>query len=147
MKSLYLTPLLALFMLAPLLMNGQMVEVATEQQGHGQTQVELSRSLSLENDSKEENIIIAVNKKMLSLDLRISARIGDGKIEIEIYSPSGKKEWNISVGKQTKSDKLEEVFGTIAKKLVDPEAGDWVVKLKPANATGIVTLNSKSFEY
>ena len=118
--------------------------MAANQTLHAQTQVELSRTIVLENDSNEEEVIIPINESDLQLELMISAYLTNGRIDIEIYSPSGKREWNLAVESQTESYEGEEVTGTIKKFLADPDRGEWVVKLKPENASGIVRIDTKT---
>lgn len=140
----YLTTLLALIFTAPTMLKGQSKNESVQIQSS--TEVELRRSLTFEKDSKNEDISISINKKILRLDLLVGAKVDEGKIIVEIYSPSGKKEWDITVGNQTNSNKNEVVYGTIKKMLIEPEAGDWIVKLKPENATATIDIRTKSVE-
>lgn len=104
------------------------------------------RNINLENDSENENVIISVNEGSLRLELAIFTRLTKGSVDIEIYSPSGKKEWNISIGSQAASYKEEHVTGTIKKMLTEPDSGEWIVKLNPENASGSISINSKTVE-
>lgn len=141
---LYCTTLLVLTLPTSALLEAQ--SSIDSVQIEGSTQVDLMRSLLLERDSKSESIRISVNNEVQRLDLMINARVGEGKLTIEIYSPSGKKEWNMTVGSQTNSNKREEVSGSIKKMLIEPDAGDWIVKLKPENATASIEILTKSVE-
>jgi hypothetical protein len=108
-----------------------------------QSEVEISRNIILENDSNEENVVIPVQERGSYLEIRISAEIFEGRIELEIYPPSGGIEWNLTVGNQTESYEGEQVTGRIKRFLSEPEPGDWTVKLKPENAVGSVQIMTK----
>lgn len=110
---------------------------------HAQAEVEVSRNIILEDDSNEENVVISVPEMGSYLELMISAELFEGRIELEIYSPSGVKEWNLSVGNQTESYEGEQVTGRIKRFLAEPEPGEWLVKLKPENALGSVQIMTK----
>lgn len=143
-KILYLTGFLALTIACTNSLFGQ--SKIDSVQFQSDTQVEVRRSLILENDSKNENIRISVNENIKLLDLMVYAQVSEGRLSIEIYSPSGKKEWNITVGNQTNSNKNEQVYGTIRKTLHEPQTGDWIVKLIPEKTTASIDIRTKSSE-
>lgn len=156
-----------LLVLIPLMVKSQSSNTLIS---YDETQVELTRNINLENDSKNENVTIVVNEASVRLELIIFANLNKGSVDIEIYSPSGQKEsnitvgsprgvhprwwrtflgqkeWNITVGSQTASYKEEIVNGTIKKILTEPDSGEWIIKLNPENASGSISINSKTVE-
>lgn len=106
------------------------------------TRVMLQRNIELKDDSQTKEVKIAINEKECEIDLRISSKVQEGKVTIEIYSPNGKKQGNFSVGCEIQSDASEEtVNGEISKQIENPELGDWKIKIIPKKAVGKVTIN------
>lgn len=143
MKTLITFFLLLIFTFDPSATIGQTTNLKTSSD---ETLVQISRMINLENDSKDEEISLEVKQNGVRLDININARLFQGKIDIEVYSPSGEKTWNLTVGNQTDSYRSEQVSGTITKRMKDPNPGTWVLKLKPENATGSVNIDSRTTE-
>jgi hypothetical protein len=99
-----------------------------------ETNFSVERNIRLENDSKVDEVLINIKPKTQKLDLAISSSVKKGKITIEIYDPSGVRQGNFTVETQIGTAKEEVVNGNIRKSLFEPEAGNWKVKITPANA-------------
>ena len=111
-----------------------------------ETKVDLQRTIKLEKDSKSEDVILHIKKKTKKLDLLISSSINNGKLTIEVYSPDNIKQGNYTVGTQLKSEKKEIVNGNIRKSLVEPQAGEWKVKIIPTDASGTIKIQTAVLE-
>lgn len=111
-----------------------------------ETNVSVERNIRLENDSKQHEVVINIKPKTQKLDLLISSSVNKGKITIEIYDPSGVKQGNFTVETQIGTAKEEVVNGNIRKSLFEPEAGNWKVKIIPAEATGKIRIQTAVVE-
>jgi hypothetical protein len=103
-----------------------------------------SRSLKLENESKEQHISIDVSEEYNTLALSIHSNIYEGKLSIEILDPSGEKQGNFSIGCQVgganNPTTKEVVQGQFRKTFQNPKKGKWVVKIIPQNANAQVNI-------
>lgn len=118
------------------------------------TELNLQRSISLSGDSEREEIEIEVEDETLNLNISIKSTLKAGGLTIEIYDPNWVKQGNFSVGiqlnlnkpsselKDNKS-KNEVVNGQIEKKVKEPIAGNWVIRIIPNRAEGSVSILSK----
>lgn len=114
--------------------------------GNADTKVDLQRNISLEKDSKTEEIIIHINKEIKRLHLMINSSVSKGKLIIELYDPNNEIQGNFTIGTQLNSDKKEMVNGNIIKSLKEPVPGKWRVKLIPDNVTGTVKIQTSTNE-
>lgn len=121
------------------------------------TRFKLSRSISLHEDSKKENIFIKVEEQTMLLELQIVSKLRLGELTIEIYNPAGERQGNYSVGSQTSGNGIkksmngiekyieEYVHGEINKHLIGPLVGEWRVTILPKKAKGDVIINTVQF--
>lgn len=100
------------------------------------------RTVDIENDSKNEDVIIEINKNTVDFNLKIESRISQGEMTIEIYDSSGKKQGNFTVETQLSSGKKEDVSGQYRKAWKNVPSGKWRVKIIPSNATAKVMITS-----
>lgn len=75
----------------------------------------------------------------------IDTSVTSGKLTIEIYDSNEKKQGTFSVGTQLNIENSERAQGNINKSLIDPQAGNWKVKIIPINAKGMIQINTASF--
>ena len=120
--------------------SGQSKKTLTKSNTH----MGVQRSITLTNDSKEEEIIITVEKAVLRFDLRCSSTLTSGTLTIEVYDPKGVKQGNLTIGTQLNSSKEEVVNGDIRKSLKEPHAGNWRVKIIPKDVTGEIKIMSST---
>jgi len=103
-----------------------------------------SRSLKLENESKEQHISIDVSDEYDTFALSIDSNIREGKMSIEILDPSGEKQGNFSIGCQVggvnNPTTKEVVQGQFRKTFQNPKKGKWIVKIIPQNANAQVQI-------
>ena len=114
------------------------------------TTFNLSRRISLDQESEKYEILLPVSGPINSFSIKISSEIFNGKLTIEIYDPNGEKQGNYSVDNQTsnrpdksvKSNTKEVVSGRISKLIEYPINGVWKVLIIPTNATGQILIES-----
>jgi hypothetical protein len=109
------------------------------------TEFKFQRHIQLENCKKNEEIIITIAEHTKEFKLMIETSVSSGKLTVEIYDSNNKKQGVFSVGNQLDLEDSEHAQGTINKTLLEPEAGDWKVKIIPANAKGIISINTLTF--
>jgi hypothetical protein len=128
------------------------------QWGPGQPQIDrttfnLSRRLSLNDESEKKEILIPVTGRIVSFIIRISSEIFGGELTVEIYDPNGEKQGNYSVDSQislkpnkneknSKPSTVEIVAGKIEKTIEYPTSGNWKVLIIPKNAKGDLIIES-----
>lgn len=106
------------------------------------TRVNLERKISLESNSKSEDIILNIEENFDRFELVINSSVTAGDLKIEVYDPKGKNQGIFSVGTQLNGEKLERVNGNINKSLKDPQSGHWKVSILPTKATGTITIQT-----
>jgi hypothetical protein len=124
------------------------------------TTFNLERQIILNGESENLEVILSVSEQDNGLILKIKSNIQEGDLTIEIYNPKNEKQGNYSIGSQLKSTKSssnknqtekelealginkEKVQGTITRSIENPLKGNWVVKIIPKNAKGMVTIVS-----
>ncbi len=115
---------------------------------HNCSSYQTSKSINLDNSSKNESVIIAVTEEVMCLNIGISSNISSGALTMEIYNPNGDKQGNFSVESELNSSSSnggkssETVCGQLNKTFKEPMKGDWVVKLKPKKVTGKIQIHS-----
>lgn len=120
---------------------GQSQETKTSSK-NSNTAIDLQRTIRLEKDSKEEDVIITINQKAKRFELMISSSITLGKLTIELYDPNNIKQGNFTVGTQLDSEKKDTVNGNIRKSLNEPLPGNWKIKIIPTNASGNIKIQT-----
>lgn len=100
----------------------------------------ITREIKLKDDSKIEEVEIFVGDQDRELELQIRSSVSKGKLLIELYDPSGKKQGKFSIGTQMSSEKKERVQGTMNKRLKDPKPGSWKVKIIPKNVEASILI-------
>lgn len=103
------------------------------------------RTVTLENDSKSEEVVIKINEGTLDFNLSIESRISNGKLMVEIYDSAGKKQGNFTVETQLGEEKQEDVSGQYRKSWRNVPPGDWKVKILPTAASAKVMITSTFF--
>jgi hypothetical protein len=107
------------------------------------------KSISFDNESESTKVEIGVEEKYSYLQFQIHCRLQAGAVKILLLNPKGVEKGeiavkaendNISKGKNTTV--LEVVSGEMEKVFRDPLAGDWIVKVMPANAVGEIRIQS-----
>lgn len=106
------------------------------------TAIDLQKTIRLEKDSKEEDVIITINQKAKRIELMISSSITLGKLTIELYDPNNIKQGNFTLETELNSEKKEMVNGNIRKSLNEPLLGNWKIKIIPTNATGNIRIQT-----
>lgn len=108
------------------------------------TEFKFQRSIQLEDCKKNEEVIISIAENTKQFKLKIDSSVSSGKVTIEIYDAKGKKQGTFSVGTQLNIENAEMAKGTINKSLLEPEEGDWKVKIIPLDAAGSIIINAYS---
>jgi hypothetical protein len=106
------------------------------------TEFKFLRSIQLEDCKKNEKIIITIAEHTKEFKLIIETSVSSGKLTVEIYDSNDKRQGNFSVGNQLGFENSEHAQGWINKSLTAPEAGDWIIKIIPTNAKGIILINT-----
>lgn len=109
------------------------------------TNFNFQRTIKLDEHKKNEEIIIKIEKQTKKFELMIDTSVTSGKLTIEIYDSNEKKQGTFSVGTQLNIENSERAQGNINKSLIDPQAGNWKVKIIPINAKGMIQINTASF--
>lgn len=104
------------------------------------TEINLSHSLELENDSRKDEVSITIPEATLEMKLTVYCSINSGKLDIELYDPRGKKQANFSLIAKKRSSQKAKAGGNISKKLRDPLPGEWKLKIMPENVTGDIDI-------
>ena len=106
------------------------------------TEFMFERSIQLEDCKKNEEVIISIAENTKQFELTINSSVFSGKVTLEIYDSKGKKQGTFSVGTQLNIENAETANGTINKSLLEPEEGDWKVKIIPLNAKGLISIRT-----
>lgn len=109
-------------------------DVSTISQVPGST-FQVVRNISITEDSKSEDILISIDKKTNQFSLSIESVIKKGKLTIEVYDSSGKKQGNFTIATQLSLAKNEVVNGQFQKSWKNLPIGTWMVKIIPFSAT------------
>ncbi len=109
------------------------------------TNFNFQRTIQLDEHKKNEEIIIKIEKQTKKFELMIDTSVTSGKLTIEIYDSNEKKQGTFSVGTQLNIKNSERAQGNINKSLIDPQAGNWKVKIIPIRAKGMIQINTASF--
>jgi len=109
------------------------------------TNFNFQRTIKLEQNSKEEVVVINIEKQTKRFDFKIDTSVSSGKLTIEIYDSNGKKQGTFSVGNQLNLQNAERAEGNINKSLVDPQSGDWKIKIIPIKVDGMIQINTATF--
>lgn len=106
------------------------------------TRVDFVRDITLDNDSKTEDVIVAIEPRTEAIDLMISTTIEAGKLTIELFNPSGVKQGNFTVETQLDVKKQERVAGKLQKSLEEPQPGNWKIRIVPTAVKGSVRIQT-----
>jgi len=109
------------------------------------TNFNFQRTIQLDEHKKNEEIIIKIEKHTEKFELMIDTSVTSGKLTIEIYDSNEKKQGTFSVGTQLNIENSERAQGNINKSLIEPQAGNWKIKIIPINAKGMIQINTASF--
>jgi len=113
---------------------------------HGYAKMERSNELFFKEESTISEVQISVTEEFNFLSLKIECRLKSGELLVEILNPKGEIKGNFTVinnnvvtkGKNTQSK--ETVVGHIEKQFRTPSTGNWLVRIKPKNATGMAMI-------
>jgi len=102
------------------------------------------RVIELDGSSDREEIKLNVAENVKKLHLGINSTISSGELTVEIYDPKGNKKGYYSVESQmgNSAKKKESVCGQMHKEIDDPQAGDWIIRLKPKKVKGQIAIHS-----
>lgn len=106
------------------------------------TRVTFERNITLDNDSKPENVTVTIEPGTETIDLMITSTIENGKLTIELFNPAGVKQGNFTVETQLDAKKQERVAGKLQKSLEEPQPGDWKIKIVPTAVKGSVQIQT-----
>ena len=113
------------------------------------TEFTTTRNLSFKESSKIQNVEIKISENTNGLALSIKCGVRKGTVTIEIYNPEGEKQGEFSVESMESDDNeslfsllKEGVVGQINKRITKPQAGKWIIKFIPNNASGGVEIQS-----
>jgi len=126
---------------------GQGQDIKKPYTATSETKMDLSRNIRLVNDSKPEEISINIQQKTKWLNLSINSTVSSGKLTIELYDPNNVKQGNFTVETQLNSIAKETVSGNFQKSLLNPQVGNWKVKIIPTEASGMIKIQSDIVEY
>ncbi|MFI2741809.1 hypothetical protein ACG2LH_03635 [Zhouia sp. PK063] len=107
------------------------------------------RSIFLKGTSKTQDVVIKVDDKTERLDLSITGLVSIGEVAIEIYDPKGKKQSNFNIKNQLSLDTenkgavREDVKGEISKSIIEPQIGNWIVKLIPKDVYANIKIKTQ----
>jgi cytochrome c-type biogenesis protein CcmH/NrfF len=108
------------------------------------TKFKFQRNIQLEDCKENEEIIISIAKNTKEFKLLINTSVSEGKVTVEIYDSNKRKQGTFSVGNQLNIQNSEIATGTINKALIEPQDGDWKVKIISTKAKGIIIINTLS---
>ncbi len=108
----------------------------------GYSKLERSNSLLFKNESKISEVQVSISDEYNFLSLNIVCSLTAGELLVEVVNPKGEIKGNytvinnsvITMGKNTESK--ETVNGQMEKRFRNPSIGNWIVRVKPKNATG-----------
>jgi len=109
------------------------------------TEFKFRRDIQLEDCKENEEIIISIAKNIKEFKLMIETSVSEGKVTVEIYDSNENKQGIFSVGTQLDIQNSEIATGTINKALLEPQEGNWKVKIISTKAKGIITINTLSW--
>jgi hypothetical protein len=104
----------------------------------------IERFIKLKEHTKEETIKVEISENTYSFELNVQTTIYSGKLTVEIYNPNQEKEGTFSVGTQLNMPDSEMAKGQINKKFIEPQPGEWTIKMIPAKASGEVMILSQT---
>lgn len=121
------------------------VKVSSGSNSDSESNFELTRSISFENDSKSREISIDIQPGTKRFDVNIKSRVLQGGLTLEIYDENNKKRGFFKIRRQIDSEFDSEVTtGNFNKSITDPSPGEWKVMIIPAKATGEVFIKTYS---
>lgn len=120
-------------------------DVFSQNHNNDSTIFNFHKMIKLDEHTQTEAISIVIEEKTKKFELEIETKVSSGKLTIEIYDSSNKKQGTFAVGNQLDIADSEESKGRITKSLMEPLPGKWKVKVIPINAEGIISINTASF--
>jgi len=110
-----------------------------------ETNFSLTRKVQLSNNSGSKSIAVNVTDNTPQFLLSIQCNLDSGVVEVEILDPEGLIKGRFSVDneiKKTESGWTQQVEGSIDKRIINPEEGEWTITFKTKKATGVIQINS-----
>ena len=98
-------------------------------------------TVNLKGESKTEEIVVRVKKKIPVMFLIINGVVKSGNIIVEIFDPNGMKQGSFSIENDDKNNG-EVVNSSMNKSLKAPIKGKWKVKINSVNAHGNINITS-----
>jgi hypothetical protein len=111
------------------------------QQQENKASTSLSFDVTLDNNSKSEDITFTIEPGTKSFNLRILTSIRAGRVVVEVIDPSNTKQGTFSVGSESSAEKKHS-SGNFFKSWKEPLAGTWTVKSSPTTAKGFVQVET-----
>ncbi|RIJ49395.1 hypothetical protein D1614_07595 [Maribellus luteus] len=93
-----------------------------------ETRFLMQRTIEFSNASEKEELTIKVNMQNCMFDFEIKSAVNNGKLDVEVYDPAGKKQGSFSVGCQinTQSNDMDKttindfIYGKTKPKKMQP---------------------------
>lgn len=109
---------------------------------NGPSDFALSRTILLDADTKASEILVEVPEGTSKLSLRVEGSIEGGKLAVEVFNPKGERTGHFNLSAQVESAKKEVANGNFSKSLVNPQIGEWKIKIIPENVNGMIHIES-----
>jgi len=110
-------------------------------QNESKSNFSLQRFIKLVEHNNIENVSIDLESNTEFLYYMIKTTIFKGKLDIEIFDPNDKSQGKFSIETQVNSASSERANGVLTDLLKKPEAGKWLIKITPVNASGEITID------
>ncbi len=111
-----------------------------------ETELFTNRTINLTKNSGSNSITVDVSENAFQLLLKVNCHLESGTIDVEIYDPENTKvgEFSLDGNIKYKENKGwgQDTQGSINKKVVNPLAGEWTIKIKTETATGILAIQT-----
>lgn len=131
-----------LFILSLFISSFAFCQQNEKEASYSDTEIREQRSIILDNDSDTEEVMLYMEEGTKSFRISIKSLVQAGKLTIQILDPQGKKQGNYSVGTLMNSKKQEEIMGNLEKRLKEPEAGVWKIKIIPVDVKGQIRIET-----
>jgi hypothetical protein len=110
--------------------------------------MERQKHLRFEKESETLEVKIKVTDEYNFFKVKIECTVTEGEIQLELLDPKGnlkgnftiKTDSNLKTGKRTTVE--ESVRGSLEKTFRYPLIGDWIIKIKPNEAKGDMSIGS-----
>ena len=104
------------------------------------------RMIEFSQSSEVEEVKITIKGGTKEFDLQIKGTVHEGELTVEILDSKGAKKGNFTIETQVNSAKHELVSGNYRKALIEPQQGQWTIRITPKNATGNIQIQTKTLQ-